>query len=60
MRRAAAALLAILTLFLPVLADGEASARGPEDFVAEIMEGGYGFSEKNYAVGFMSLYDGET
>ena len=60
MRRAAAALLAILTLFLPVLADGEASARGPEDFVAEIMEGGYGFSEANYAVGFMSLYDGET
>ncbi len=60
MKRALAALLAILTLTLPALAGGEERMEGPEDFVAELMEGEYGFSPENYAVGFKSLYDGET
>ena len=60
MKRAFAALFAALMLILPGLADASEAGGGPERFVPEIMESGYGFRDSNYAVGFRSLYDGET
>ena len=59
MKRAIALILALLTLGLPVFADGETASEGPDEFVAEIMDS-YSFPEGNYAIGFRSLYDGET
>lgn len=59
MKRALAVLLALLTFSLPVLADGEVSAPGPDEFVPEIMEE-YSVAEGRYAVAFRSMYDGET
>ena len=58
MKRACALALALVTLILPVLADGEDSPAGPDSFVPEIMSE-HNVKEGNYAVAFMSLYDSE-
>ncbi len=59
MKRIAATLLALLILVLPAFAGGEDSVPSPDEFVPEIMSDAY-VSDTNYAVAFMSLYDGET
>ena len=62
MKRALAFLLALAistTPCLPVLADGESRSEGPGSFVSEIMEANH-IRDGNYAVAFMSTYDGET
>ena len=60
MKRALAFALALITLAtLPVYAGGEGSVLSPDEFVPEIMSDAY-ISEGNYAVAFMSTYDGEV
>ncbi len=53
------ALAFVILTALPVHADGEGSAPSPDEFVEEIMSEAY-IRDGNYAVAFMSLYDGET
>lgn len=59
MKRALATLLALLTIILPVLADGEDITSGPDEFVPEILERNY-LDNGNCAIAFRSMYDGET
>ena len=53
------ALILMSTIVLPVLADGEDFADSPDEFVPEIMSEHY-ISDRNYAIAFKSMYDGET
>lgn len=53
------ALILMSTIVLPVLADGENFADSPDEFVPEIMSEHY-ISDRNYAIAFKSMYDGET
>ena len=59
MKRITAFILALTSLILPAHAGGENSAPEPNDFVEEIMEANF-IKDGSYAIGFRSLYDGET